>query len=336
MPLSSTTHGDNHHYSNDVHHDNVTNTFSPTTTAPVQQNNSIDTSPWLPSLSPWSSYTDVRRTNRTYSGNETSVDHDISGFGPSDRVTMIMLLLGFVVLLTVSLVFSFKSYNSSRVAPNAQLQQQRQERRDEKDDESRPTIEQARRALVQFFEKNENQMVVVFKEGDCACHDDARTDGAGGGGGGGRNDDEIRDIENDTISVSKRLENDDVEGGIDKNNNRPTTRWPELTVLRRKLSSSTDYGVDEQLDVSDCCTICLEPYIAGESIVWSLNDECHHVYHKDCVVDYFAYKINKGHPCLCPTCRRKYCSVTCIDPNVENTETTGYDIEQPQQQQVGQ
>ena len=340
MPLFSTAHGDSrHHYNNDVPRGNMTDTFSPTTTTPVYHNNDFDTSSSSPSFTPGSSYTDVRRTNRTSTGNETNVDHDMPGFGPSDRVTMVLLLLGFVVLLTVSLVFSFKSYNSSRVVPNDQLEQQQQERRDKKDDKSRPTIEQARRALVQFFEQNENQMVVVFKEGDCTCNDEAGDDGAGAGAGGGssRNDHEHRDIEND-ISISTRSQNDDGEDGIDKNDTPPTIRRPELTVLRRKLSSSADYGIDEQLDVSDCCTICLEPYVAGESIVWSMNSECHHVYHKDCVVDYFAYKMNKGHPCLCPTCRRTYCSVTINskDPNVDNTEATDYDIEQPRQQQAEQ
>eukprot|EP00529_Nitzschia_sp_RCC80_P029957 CAMPEP_0113455578 /NCGR_PEP_ID=MMETSP0014_2-20120614/8447_1 /TAXON_ID=2857 /ORGANISM="Nitzschia sp." /LENGTH=321 /DNA_ID=CAMNT_0000347011 /DNA_START=401 /DNA_END=1366 /DNA_ORIENTATION=+ /assembly_acc=CAM_ASM_000159 len=321
MPLSS-THGDSHYYSNDDNN-NVTDTFSPTT--PVQHNG-FGASSSLSPLSPASSYSDVRRTNRTkFSGNETNEGHNISEFGPSDRVSMILLLLGFLILLTLSLFFAVKSYNSPRVAPNAQAQQQGQQERPDKKDENRPTIEKARRALVQFFEKNENQMVVVLK-GDCTYNND-------GGAGSSRSDDEPRDIENHiSESISKH---DNVEGGIDENDNIPTTQRPELNVLRRKLSSSTD-GVDEQLDVPDCCTICLEPYIVGESIVWSLNEECHHVYHKDCVIDYFAYKMNKGHPCLCPTCRRKYCSVEVKDPDVENTETIDYDIEQPQQQQVEQ
>jgi len=322
MPLSS-THGDSHYYSNDVNNNNVTDTFSPTT--PVQHNG-FGASSSLSPLSPASSYSDVRRTNRTkFSGNETNEGHNISEFGPSDRVSMILLLLGFLILLTLSLFFAVKSYKSPRVSPNAQSQQQEQQERRDKKDENRPTIEHARRALVQFFEKNENQMVVVLK-GDCTYNND-------GGAGSSRSDDEPRDIENHiSESISKH---DNVEGGIDENDNIPTTQRPELNVLRRKLSSSTD-GVGEQLDVPDCCTICLEPYIVGESIVWSLNDECHHVYHKDCIIDYFAYKMNKGHPCLCPTCRRKYCSVEVKDPDVENTETIDYDIEQPQQQQVEQ
>jgi hypothetical protein len=58
------------------------------------------------------------------------------------------------------------------------------------------------------------------------------------------------------------------------------------------------------------CAICLDNYQEGETIVWSQDSECSHVYHKECFVDYLARRRN---PALednpCPTCRRNFCKV---------------------------
>ena len=38
--------------------------------------------------------------------------------------------------------------------------------------------------------------------------------------------------------------------------------------------------------ISNCCAICLEVYEAGDSVVWSTNHNCQHVFHKDCIANY--------------------------------------------------
>ena len=48
------------------------------------------------------------------------------------------------------------------------------------------------------------------------------------------------------------------------------------------------------------CAICLEEYQAGEDIAWSKNPDCHHVYHKHCIL-----RLLKTHD-ECPICRHSY------------------------------
>lgn len=65
----------------------------------------------------------------------------------------------------------------------------------------------------------------------------------------------------------------------------------------------------KELSAPNCCAICLEPYSSGELVAWSLNEACQHIYHTNCIINFFAHKINKGQSCLCPTCRQSFCSV---------------------------
>lgn len=62
------------------------------------------------------------------------------------------------------------------------------------------------------------------------------------------------------------------------------------------------------------CVICFEDIEAGETVVWSENKACQHVYHKECMVAYLAHKKHTlkeieldENPC--PTCRRKFVTV---------------------------
>jgi RING-type zinc-finger len=86
--------------------------------------------------------------------------------------------------------------------------------------------------------------------------------------------------------------------------------------------------------ISDECAICLEWYRLGDSIVWSTNHDCQHVFHQDCLVCYcvtheekkeaarphlhgtfrqqqqqlMEHQRNKGkrEPIPCPICRRPF------------------------------
>jgi hypothetical protein len=71
-----------------------------------------------------------------------------------------------------------------------------------------------------------------------------------------------------------------------------------LEVSKKGLNKST---------VSNCCAVCLEAYKPGEVIVWSCNNECPHVYHRECMVDYLVSIKGEGSPC--PSCRQKFCSL---------------------------
>mmetsp|Transcript_3401 Transcript_3401/g.4522 ORF Transcript_3401/g.4522 Transcript_3401/m.4522 type:complete len:352 (-) Transcript_3401:411-1466(-) len=48
------------------------------------------------------------------------------------------------------------------------------------------------------------------------------------------------------------------------------------------------------------CPICMELYHEGESVAWSRNEKCHHVFHLDCLMDWLMENDD------CPMCREKY------------------------------
>ena len=48
------------------------------------------------------------------------------------------------------------------------------------------------------------------------------------------------------------------------------------------------------------CAICIEEYCVGEVIAWSRNPNCHHVFHKDCIMECMKRSL------FCPICRENY------------------------------
>jgi hypothetical protein len=48
------------------------------------------------------------------------------------------------------------------------------------------------------------------------------------------------------------------------------------------------------------CTICYEEYVVGDDIAWSKNDQCHHEFHKHCIIGWLE---RHDH---CPICRNVY------------------------------
>jgi len=57
------------------------------------------------------------------------------------------------------------------------------------------------------------------------------------------------------------------------------------------------------------CAICLESYQAGTEIVWSSNQQCNHVFHKNCL-EQWVMKLRQSEGPICPCCRRDF----LIDP----------------------
>mmetsp|Transcript_20724 Transcript_20724/g.26163 ORF Transcript_20724/g.26163 Transcript_20724/m.26163 type:complete len:325 (-) Transcript_20724:372-1346(-) len=56
-------------------------------------------------------------------------------------------------------------------------------------------------------------------------------------------------------------------------------------------------GISDSIQI---CNICLEEYKVGEDIGWSRNSDCHHAFHKDCIIEWLANNDD------CPICREKY------------------------------
>jgi Ring finger domain len=72
-------------------------------------------------------------------------------------------------------------------------------------------------------------------------------------------------------------------------------RRRKYNIIARAISRSFD-------DSETFCGICLMDYQVGEKVCSSLNEECVHVFHKDCMLDWLIRKRR------CPICRRDYVS----------------------------
>jgi Ring finger domain len=66
-------------------------------------------------------------------------------------------------------------------------------------------------------------------------------------------------------------------------------------------------GPCDRAPVPNMCAVCLEPYQVGDEVVWS-STECPHVFHQECMVDWFmkinASGVTRGTPCPC--CRQEF------------------------------
>ena len=97
-------------------------------------------------------------------------------------------------------------------------------------------------------------------------------------------------------------------------------------LIQRKLQDDKT----KEVAVPNLCTICLENYQPGDTVTWSTNDECPHVYHRACVATFFAHGKKKGRKsCLCPTCRQEFIALPA-----SNQESAAEQTTDPQQRRV--
>lgn len=61
----------------------------------------------------------------------------------------------------------------------------------------------------------------------------------------------------------------------------------------------------KQSSFSNVCAICLDAYKTGDTVVWSNNSECQHVFHTECILDYLVHHKEES-KAPCPCCRRQF------------------------------
>jgi len=83
----------------------------------------------------------------------------------------------------------------------------------------------------------------------------------------------------------------------------PTLNYNKTTNTGTLETEKPEDGIgnDESKSVQ-LCTICLEEYEVGDKIGWSRNDQCHHGFHKQCIVEWLMTHDD------CPNCRNSYYS----------------------------
>ena len=83
----------------------------------------------------------------------------------------------------------------------------------------------------------------------------------------------------------------------------------DLVIQKQRKSNRLDNKKHKEADTTSSnvssnsvqlCAICWEDYKVGEDIGWSRNPLCHHVFHKDCILE--CLEANNS----CPICRNSY------------------------------
>lgn len=69
------------------------------------------------------------------------------------------------------------------------------------------------------------------------------------------------------------------------------------------VSTSVIVGRFTNRLVPNVCSICLSNYAVGNTIVWSSNEACDHVFHEGCILQWLMKQ--RDGP-LCPCCRRDF------------------------------
>ena len=112
---------------------------------------------------------------------------------------------------------------------------------------------------------------------------------------GKEEEEESRDIDGEDKHYTLRLPHMDFVG--------PNPSGPLLCPPARSRTKTCD--------VPGSCAICLERYRPGCIVSWSSNNECQHVFHRDCILLWLLEKEKWE----CPCCRGEFVRESVVDGN---------------------
>lgn len=71
----------------------------------------------------------------------------------------------------------------------------------------------------------------------------------------------------------------------------------DCSVLQSVLEAGMMHVLNEK------CSICFDEYKDGNEVIWSANEKCNHVYHRNCIL---SWLMNHN---TCPECREAFVNV---------------------------
>ena len=76
-----------------------------------------------------------------------------------------------------------------------------------------------------------------------------------------------------------------------------------LVLLNKKSNNKSDTFSNDDYDCNNkICGICLEHYNVGDEVCLSTNEQCDHIFHKECILSWLMRHDD------CPNCRAMFLS----------------------------
>lgn len=105
------------------------------------------------------------------------------------------------------------------------------------------------------------------------------------------------------VGVTMTVREEDIDHGghdLEVGLTEPTIRIPATSC------DDDDPSQEERREPAHCA-VCLAEYEPGDTVVWSLNPDCQHVFHDDCILTWLSRGKKR-----CPCCRKSF-----VDPTAE-------------------